>query len=124
MERIKFTYESDDGDEVEAWLPAKYEVCDRCHGKGSHVNPNIDGNGITASEMEEICYYDPDFPENYMSGMYDVQCENCKGLRVVLEVDEDNLSEDGKKLLEIYNEQQFSKREDNYERAYFARMEG
>lgn len=68
--------------------PAYYVVCPRCYGEGKHVNPSIDGNGITQSEMAEILHEDPDFLDNYMGGMYDVTCHQCKGQRVVLEVDE------------------------------------
>lgn len=69
-------------------LPGKYEVCGRCQGKGSHVNPNIDGHGITAEE-----WWGPDWDdesrEMYMSGGYDVSCYECHGKRVVLVVDEE-----------------------------------
>lgn len=68
-------------------LPTKFDVCSRCEGKGTHVNPNIDGNGITAEEFAE----DPEFAENYFSGLYDVRCEECDGLRVVQVVDEDRI---------------------------------
>ena len=40
-----------DGAELELALPAKFEVCHRCQGTGTHTNPSIDGNGITASEI-------------------------------------------------------------------------
>lgn len=100
--QIKFTYEDDDGNEVEASLPAVYEVCDHCYGEGKHVNPGIDGNGITQSEMAELEADDEDFRGNYMSGMYDVQCETCHGKRVVLEIDSEHLTEAQKELEEIY----------------------
>lgn len=72
------------GDDETVLLPVKKEVCSRCRGEGKHVNPNIDGNGITADEMEEL---GDEFRENYMSGLYDVPCEECKGERVVDVVD-------------------------------------
>ena len=56
-------------------MPAVYEVCETCGGKGKHVNPAIDGHGISAEEMHE----DPDFAEDYFSGVYDVPCEECGG---------------------------------------------
>jgi len=97
---IRFTYEDDDGNEIEASLPAEYEVCDHCHGEGKHVNPSIDGNGITQSEMEEL---GDDFRESYFRGDYDVNCETCGGKRVVLEViDTKFLTDEQKKLEEIY----------------------
>jgi hypothetical protein len=68
-----------DGTEVEYSLAAKFEVCSRCEGSGKHVNPNIDGNGLTREDFDE----DPDFAESYFRGDYDVRCETCKGQRVV-----------------------------------------
>jgi len=58
----------------------RFAVCPRCEGRGSHVNPAVDGNGITADEMDEL---GPDFREDYLSGVYDVRCDECKGDRVV-----------------------------------------
>jgi hypothetical protein len=73
----KVTYYDEEG--LEIHLPAKYEVCRRCEGSGTHVNPNIDGHGITPEEFEE----DPVFRDAYLAGVYDVSCFECKGLRVV-----------------------------------------
>ncbi len=86
----------DSSEFLKAELPATYEVCDRCRGTGSHVNPNIDGNGITESEMYEL---GPDFREDYFAGVYDVTCEECKGLRVVLVIDEKSCNPEQQKLL-------------------------
>lgn len=70
-------------------LPTHYEVCDRCRGEGKHVNPAIDGNGLTRDQIDEMG--GDEFMEQYMGGMYDVTCEECKGLRVVKVVDEELL---------------------------------
>jgi DNA-directed RNA polymerase subunit RPC12/RpoP len=80
-------------DEIE--LPTHWEVCDVCHGEGKHVNPAIDCGGIS-EEMED----DPDFRENYMSGMYDVPCNHCGGKRVVKGVDWNAMSDEHQKLYE------------------------
>lgn len=72
-----------DGEEMH--IPARYEVCGTCQGNGSHVNRSVDGNGITAEEMIEL---GDDFREDYLSGVYDVACEECDGLRVVPVPDE------------------------------------
>jgi hypothetical protein len=53
--------------------------CSTCDGKGTHVNPSIDAGGISGSDWDE----DPDFQDQYMSGMYDVQCYGCKGAKTV-----------------------------------------
>ncbi len=109
--KIEFTYEDDDGNEIEASLPAEYAVCDRCHGEGKHVNPSIDGNGITQSEMEEL---GDDFRESYFRGDYDVSCDVCHGNRVVLEIVETKfLTEEQKELEEIYWKQ--LRRESDYD---------
>ena len=72
-------------------IPAHYEVCWRCEGTGSHTNPAVDGNGITASEVDEL---GPDFMEAYLAGRYDIQCLECNGERLILEPNEwDTLTE-------------------------------
>lgn len=70
----------------------QFAVCPECRGNGSRVNPAIDGNGITADEFAEMTYDDPEFPEDYFSGVYDVRCQNCNGERVVPECKTDNCS--------------------------------
>lgn len=62
------------------WVEGAYEVCTTCRGKGTHTNKNIDGNGITSSEWAE---WDEDERQTYMSGGYDVRCEECEGNKVV-----------------------------------------
>ena len=60
---------------------SKWIVCPVCEGNGKTVNPAIDCNGLTREDFME----DPDFAENYMSGMYDITCRGCGGKRVVTE---------------------------------------
>jgi hypothetical protein len=72
------------GDEVVHRLPARFEVCGRCEGRGKHVNPAIDAHGLTREDFES----DPDFEDAYFSGRYDIACVKCLGLRVVPVVDE------------------------------------
>jgi hypothetical protein len=52
-----------------------------CEGEGTTVNPNIDAHGLTYEDFQE----DPDFAEDYKSGMYDITCNGCHGQRVVKE---------------------------------------
>lgn len=82
---IRFSHENNDGDEVEISLPSRYEVCPCCEGKGSHDHPAF-SNGITSSEWAE---WDQEEREDYQKGIYDVPCEECKGLRVILVPDEE-----------------------------------
>jgi len=78
-------------------IPAVYEVCHVCRGKGHHVNPDIDRNGITPDDFNE----DPDFFDQYTSGVYDIGCRWCKGRKVEMVVDEESTE---KEDLEIYHE--------------------
>lgn len=68
-------------------LPARYAVCPDCQGRGSRVNPAIDGHGLGAEAFE-----DDDFRQAYFSGAYDVNCQHCQGLRVVAVPDESRLT--------------------------------
>jgi hypothetical protein len=96
MKQHVLIIELDDGTETE--IPSKFEVCWRCEGQGSHVNPAIDGNGISPEEFAE----DPDFAEAYLAGHYDVRCETCHGERVTLEPDYDQMSPDLAEQVEEY----------------------
>jgi hypothetical protein len=74
----------------------RWTVCPTCDGKGSHVNPSIDCDGLTASDFE-----DEEFKESYFSGVYDVVCAECNGNRVVPELID---PEDIKMLNEYHSE--------------------
>jgi hypothetical protein len=65
-------------------VPARYEVCSLCSGKGRHVNPSIDAHGLSGDDFAD----DPDFAESYSSGVYDVECYRCKGQNVEPVIDE------------------------------------
>jgi hypothetical protein len=86
MRFIKVSAWSKDGgiEFVDVLLPAKRVVCPQCDGTGKHVNPAIDGHGLSAEDFAE----DPDFAESYFSGDYDVCCETCNGSNIIDEVDE------------------------------------
>jgi len=107
------------GDEIEVQIPARYEVCDRCEGRGKHVNPSVDGNGLSQEDFDE----DPDFRENYFSGVYDVPCEDCKGQRVILVPDEANADPETKKLIEAHHNRQRETAEWAAADSYTRRME-
>lgn len=68
-------------EEFAAGLPvtARFEVCDLCHGHGTVTNPSIDCNGLTQEDFDN----DPDFREDYLSGVCNIPCPECDGLRVV-----------------------------------------
>lgn len=66
-------------------IACKWEVCPTCDGKGRHVSPSIDCNGLTQEDFDE----DPYFEEEYFAGTYDVVCNHCKGRTTVPVPDED-----------------------------------
>ncbi len=65
--------------EHEIALPTTWEVCPLCQGDGHHVNPSIDAHGLSAEDF----YDDPDFAEDYFSGVYDQPCNECHGRTTV-----------------------------------------
>ncbi len=75
-------------DEVE--IPTMFVVCSRCRGSGSHVNPAIDGNGLSREDFDQ----DPDFEEAYFRGDYDVPCYSCQGKRVTPKPDWEKLTKE------------------------------
>ena len=78
-QNMTLTLDLEDEDDL-IILPAKYEVCHDCDGKGKYVNPAIDGHGLSSEDFDE----DPDFREDYFSGLYDVTCKSCQGRNVML----------------------------------------
>lgn len=77
-------------DECESYtFPFQYEVCMTCQGTGTHVNREIDGNGLSDENLA-----DEDFMEEYLQGSYDMVCEECHGRRVVPVIDEDKADQE------------------------------
>lgn len=97
--QLPYPWQDFDLEEVEFALPAVEISCFRCRGKGTHVNPSIDGNGITSDEWAE---WDWEERENYRNGVYDVPCYECGGECKTKEVvDACYLSEPQKYLLTL-----------------------
>jgi len=94
---VVLRWEDEDGEEHEqdVEVPIQFEVCPTCRGKGTHVNPSIDCNGLTAEDFAE----DPDFREEYFSGAYDQVCNQCGGERVVPEINEEGVTGETRELL-------------------------
>lgn len=86
MRFIKVSAWSKDGsiEFLDVILPAKRIACPRCEGSGRHVNPAIDGQGLSSEDFAE----DTDFAESYFSGAYDVRCETCEGEKIIDDIDE------------------------------------
>ncbi len=101
---IEFVTSDSEGDEITHQLPARYEVCTRCEGHGTHLNPSIGNHAFTGEEFERE--FDQDQREQYLTrgGIYDVNCEVCGGKRVELVIDRKACQSDEKaKLLAQYD---------------------
>jgi hypothetical protein len=70
----------DEDEEQVCFVKMVYAVCDVCDGKGRHVDPNIDRNGILQDEFEQ---WTPTEQDLYTGGAYDVTCYRCDGKRVI-----------------------------------------
>ena len=74
-----------DAPEVPDHLPTMWIICPVCNGNCKVVNPSIDAGGLTAEDF----YDDPDFAEDYQSGVYDIACKYCKGSGKIKVLDRD-----------------------------------
>lgn len=103
---ITVKYTNDNEEEVELKLPSKMEVCSRCEGHGSILNPSIGEHAYTMEEFRES--FDEEEREQYFKrgGIYDVQCPVCCGRNVVEVIDEDHIPEAQKVQYEAYCEYQ------------------
>lgn len=95
---MKPIYYNDEDEEIE--IPTRWEICDTCRGGGTHVNPSIDGNGLSREDFDE----DPDFREDYLSGIYDVICEECDGSGKVRVPDYECLTPEQQRAVDRYEE--------------------
>ena len=95
-----FCDEDDESEEVDVILPVHFVVCGTCNGKGTHVNPSIDSNGLSYEDFDE----DPEFAEDYFSGRYDVTCSDCGGENVVPEISEGRCTPEQKEALKAHYE--------------------
>lgn len=100
----------EEGNEIEVEIPVEFEVCGTCEGKGRHVNPSIDANGITEDEWGQWSY---DEQETYLSGGYDVECYECDGKRVVPVPVESRMTDEQKEAFEFATDQRFERLADH-----------
>jgi hypothetical protein len=102
---ITFTHETSGGLEITHTLPARFEVCGRCEGHGSHLTPSIGEHAYTREEFDET-FHDPDDRAEYFrrGGIYDVECTECHGRRVVPVVHEAEATRTrrGRRVLAIF----------------------
>lgn len=90
----------DEGEEIKREVPCKMEVCSRCEGHGTHLNPSIGEHAYTMEEFHES--FDEEGREEYFKrgGIYDVTCEECHGANVVPVPDLTKLSKEDQEKLE------------------------
>jgi hypothetical protein len=99
---IEITIEDDEGEERVVKLPAMWEICRTCHGKGKH---SLALGAITQEDRDRD--WSPDEWEDYMAGGYDQTCRSCDGTGKVLvanwsAIDADpSLKDDAKAYREI-----------------------
>lgn len=100
-------------------MPTKREVCHRCEGYGTHLNPSIGEHAYTREEFYEA-FYDEEDREQYFrrGGIYDVQCVECRGERVVDQIDREACKKSQNPLVRFALEfQDLSEREErDYQR--------
>jgi hypothetical protein len=72
-------------------IPFNWVVCDLCEGNGKVVNPSIDASGLSAEDFRD----DPDFADDYRSGVYDIQCPQCRGRTTVPQIVGEPPADDG-----------------------------
>lgn len=105
---IELTWTNEDGDEVTHTFPSTNEVCTRCEGYGTHLNPNIGEHAYSSEEFAESFPDDEDMGfnprEEYFKrgGIYDVQCETCHGNKVIEVADESKMTDEQKTLFAEY----------------------
>jgi hypothetical protein len=99
--------ENEADDEQEHEIPAKHEVCPRCEGFGTHLNPSIGGHAYTREEFDEA-FSDEEEREQYFKrgGIYDVTCEECQGARVVVVPDEAACTGELRAILDTWQRQE------------------
>ena len=88
---------ADDGSEIE--LPYKWALCPVCNGKGTHVNPAIDCGGLTGEDFDR----DPEFADNYFSGVYDIPCNRCGGRTTIPRIDLEKITPEQRHLLRYHH---------------------
>ena len=69
---IELTFWGADGEEMTVEVPSKWGICESCDGNGRHDHPAF-ANGISGEEWANE--WDVEEREAYMSGAYDVRCE-------------------------------------------------
>ena len=104
---MTITYIDENTEEQTVTLPSRWEICSRCRGNGTIVNPAVDGSGISPDEFRE----DPDFEEAYRRGDYDIPCvADCDNGKVRVP-DEERMTAEHRRIYKVWRQQQREVRE-------------
>lgn len=90
------------GDEITVELPARMEVCDECEGHGTVLCEGLRGVAYTSEEFEERFAEEGRCEYLRHGGRYDVACPQCHGRNVVPIVDEDSLTDDQRRMHQVF----------------------
>lgn len=80
-------YELDDGSFTDMFIPAKWEICSYCSGKGVSSRWMEPSGGFTKETLEE----DPEVLHAYLEGEYDLPCPKCHGRTTIAVPDENKI---------------------------------
>lgn len=106
LKEIKYT-DAETGDEVTVKVPHVNEVCGRCEGHGTHLTPSIGNHAYSVEEFNEAFDDDESRAEYFKrGGIYDVQCEECHGEKVIAVPTEDGATPDQKKHIQAFHQEQ------------------
>jgi hypothetical protein len=88
MKKIEFTHPALFDEKTEKptllMLPSRKIVCPCCGGEGHHFRSDLDENALIQGILEDG---DDESLEMYRQGHFNQPCMDCKGLRVVDEID-------------------------------------
>ena len=90
MKKIAFThdalYDEQTEESITLYLPSTRIVCPTCNGYGHHFRRDLDENSFVREMHEERDEEGFDF---YKAGYFDETCTQCKGQKVIDEIDWD-----------------------------------
>ena len=88
MKKIAFTHPAlvcpTTDKQITLYLPATRIVCPTCNGYGHHFRSDLDENGLIDSMKEDGDYEGINM---YYKGAFDQNCSECKGQKVLDEID-------------------------------------
>jgi DnaJ-class molecular chaperone len=87
MRRIPFTHPclyTEEAGAITLQLPATRIVCPTCEGYGNHFRRDLDENALVREMMLE---HDREGLEMYRAGYFNQKCEQCRGEKVLDDID-------------------------------------